>query len=235
MGPAQIPSGVDVEKPARRRQAGWMGNLSGLDQQLSCNHAGRLAQARRGSLKRRKAPATPGIEFGLEAGQNGSVQHRWKGLSKPGDRGKSYCPATHPRMIQQKSNQRRRQHRHIHGHKDRPARRGECQCRADAGQWPQTGFGVFNHRRKRVQGQPAAGDGRNQPCAAQDSERMQHQRLSAKLDQSLVCAHAAGPAPGEHKARGARLRLRLALGPSQLAASSIKRISDSIPKEKFLR
>ena len=186
MGPAQIPSGVDVEKPAGSRQAARIGNLSGLDQQLSRNHADRLAQARRGSLKRRKAPATPGIEFGLETGQNGSVQHSRKGLSKPGNRGQSYCPAANPRMIQQKSNQRRRQQRQIHRYKYRPARRSECQRRADAGQWSQAGFGVLNHRRKRASGSSGRRRWTQPTLRRAELQRMHHQRLSAKLDQRLV-------------------------------------------------
>jgi hypothetical protein len=35
MGPAEIGGRVDIEEPARRRQAVWMDQLAGLNQQIN--------------------------------------------------------------------------------------------------------------------------------------------------------------------------------------------------------
>ncbi len=62
---------------------------------------------------------------------------------------------------------------------------------------------------------------------------MNDERSPSKLDQGLVRSHAARPSPGEHKTRG--LWLTHGLGPTQLAASSKNRMSDSIPSAKFFK
>jgi len=62
---------------------------------------------------------------------------------------------------------------------------------------------------------------------------MNNERAPIEFDQGLVRSHAARPSPGEHETRG--VRFISGQRPAQLAASSRKRISDSIPSEKFFR
>ncbi len=97
-GAAQILCCVDVQKPGWDRQPIRMSNLAARGEQFGVNGVDRLPQSTGGSLKRRKAPSPPGIEFSLETGQDGSVQHRWKRLSEPGERGQRDCAAASLRV-----------------------------------------------------------------------------------------------------------------------------------------
>lgn len=204
----------------RSRQAAGMNDVTRLRKELDSHFADGLAQAGCGGLECRKAAVAPGCKLGLKRGQGFAAENRREGLVKSIYRGCGDGAAGDSGVMQQKSQERRRQEWEIDRQKDSVAREGGSERRADAGQRAKIGMRIFDDGGegfKRRAGQrarmvhsfrrrgPVCGDTGNR-CGdarlAQDGKRMRYQRLTGEQQLRLVVAHAAGLAAGEDKARG---------------------------------
>ena len=173
--------------------------------------------------------------------------------------------------MEQKNEERGRQEGQIDrqkdcvaGRKHGAARGGGSQRGADASQWSEAGFGVFDDgrigRERRAGGRIRACNRNGKSGFAEDRKRVLDQRPAGKAQKSLVRAHAAGLAAGEDKASGSAIGInerwvgfwvshpfatRVSKGwgtrclrrvrHRQRPTSSRKRISDSMPSAKFFR
>ena len=89
-------------------------------------------------------------------------------------------------MLKKEFDERNGQQGQVHGHKDRPRRGGGGHGRTDTAEGAKIGFEVGNQGRERAKERLgcrlSARDCGTQPGTAQDLERVDNERLPAKLD-----------------------------------------------------
>src|SRR5579863_10488385 len=120
-----------------------MGRAAGLRKHLDGKDGNRHSKALRGCLEGGKATRAPGQKLVLKKRQRGPIDHRRKGLGESVGRGERDSSTGDLRVMEQISDQRRRDERQVNRQKSSPEKCSGRKACADTRQRPETGLAVF--------------------------------------------------------------------------------------------